>query len=250
MRDTTKEEQVCTKCQVLKQKSEFCLITDSKRGIKKLHSQCKLCRKKKRQENNKAGTLEKKLKREIEKRDQLKFIQENLEVLEETNKICNVCLIEKDIREFSLRTNKGYEKTYRNTVCKLCSHRARNARRNKVRDVARKDFSVTTDCMASIRRDFKHLAKKSKIDIDYSFLTVDWYNLKLEEQNRSCKICQKSVEEVGKRLVVDHCHTTGKVRGLLCSVCNLTIGRLGDDYKGIMIAAQYLFEFENQNDEM
>lgn len=51
--------------------------------------------------------------------------------------------------------------------------------------------------------------------------------LKLHEsQNRQCFICETDIEmfrgTAGGN--IDHCHTTGKVRGILCSACNTTIG--------------------------
>lgn len=53
-----------------------------------------------------------------------------------------------------------------------------------------------------------------------------------------CLIC---CERGGARtLVVDHCHRTGVVRGLLCSKCNTAIGLLGDDHKTILAAAAYV----------
>lgn len=42
------------------------------------------------------------------------------------------------------------------------------------------------------------------------------------------------------RLCVDHCHKTGKVRGLLCRGCNVGIGNLGDDPELVLAAALYL----------
>lgn len=39
---------------------------------------------------------------------------------------------------------------------------------------------------------------------------------------------------------VDHCHSTGKVRGLLCNQCNTALGMLGDDVNRILLLASYL----------
>lgn len=54
-------------------------------------------------------------------------------------------------------------------------------------------------------------------------LTLAQFNAMHREQNGHCKICQSNQI---KRLVVDHCHATGKVRGLLCDACNGFLGKL------------------------
>ena len=53
--------------------------------------------------------------------------------------------------------------------------------------------------------------------------------------NRVCACCGGS-----DRLVVDHCHKTGALRGVLCHACNVGIGWLGDDLEGVMRAVKYL----------
>jgi len=77
-------------------------------------------------------------------------------------------------------------------------------------------------------------------------ITLAQYNAMLEKQSGVCAICQKSEKVIDKRsgktnfLSVDHCHKTGKVRGLLCKECNTGIGKLKDDADLIMKAAKYL----------
>lgn len=70
------------------------------------------------------------------------------------------------------------------------------------------------------------------------------YDRLLNEQSGVCAICERpeSVERGGKSewLSVDHCHTTGKVRGLLCSQCNHAIGKLNDDPELMRRAISYL----------
>ena len=46
--------------------------------------------------------------------------------------------------------------------------------------------------------------------------------------------------EVRERLAVDHCHDTGRVRGLLCSKCNTSIGSLGDPEESAQKVVEYL----------
>jgi len=68
-------------------------------------------------------------------------------------------------------------------------------------------------------------------------LTIDDYDRMLAEQHGRCAICDIEANDSPKgRLQVDHCHTTGKVRGLLCFLCNSAVGKLRDD-SGLMEAA-------------
>lgn len=78
-------------------------------------------------------------------------------------------------------------------------------------------------------------------------ITQDEYDALAKAQNFSCKICGKPAdEEPFGKLAVDHCHDTGRVRGLLCSVCNSGIGKLGDNIEGLEKALEYL---KNENGE-
>jgi len=70
-------------------------------------------------------------------------------------------------------------------------------------------------------------------------LSVDDYNRLSEKQNNVCAICGN---KNGKRihLAVDHNHSTGMVRGLLCTPCNIGIGNLKEKPEIIRSAAAYL----------
>ena len=67
------------------------------------------------------------------------------------------------------------------------------------------------------------------------------YGITLEDYNKmdqNCNICGSSEEGRGFKMNVDHCHDTGKVRGLLCNSCNRGLGLLGED--NLEKAIQYL----------
>lgn len=72
-------------------------------------------------------------------------------------------------------------------------------------------------------------------------LTKDEFNEMLDAQNGICLICPNPAS------VVDHDHKTNKVRGLLCSKCNLGIGYFQDNPELLVKAAEYLKEVENEN---
>lgn len=75
-------------------------------------------------------------------------------------------------------------------------------------------------------------------------LSVQDYAKMFNSQNGVCKICKKPETTIIKNarisLSVDHCHKTGKVRGLLCRHCNNAIGLLWDDPKLLKSALKYL----------
>lgn len=66
-------------------------------------------------------------------------------------------------------------------------------------------------------------------------LSVDDYQNLVSDQNGLCKICSKQ-----DSLVVDHCHETNKIRGLLCSQCNVGLGMFGDSVSTMLLAIDYL----------
>jgi hypothetical protein len=59
----------------------------------------------------------------------------------------------------------------------------------------------------------------------------------LDEQGGVCALCRDPAKE---SLVIDHCHTTGSVRGLLCHHCNVGLGFLRDDPDVMAAAIEYL----------
>lgn len=77
-------------------------------------------------------------------------------------------------------------------------------------------------------RDYKNSVYKCAFGISLD----DYENLQ-KEQNNKCSICNKeetTTNQYGiKKLAVDHNHSTGKVRGLLCAKCNMALGLLNED---------------------
>lgn len=62
----------------------------------------------------------------------------------------------------------------------------------------------------------------------------------LERQGGVCAICKGPQAKPHKHFCVDHDHATGKVRGLLCTPCNKSLGCLKDDPDLIEAAARYV----------
>lgn len=139
-------------------------------------------------------------------------------------KICRICNLEKPLTRFSIR-NK--DTGLLRTECKDCLNIARTKqpryrvwhRENKQRV---KDYMKNYDLGRTYGSDIKE------------------YNRLLTVQNDSCAICN-SKEAKGKgHFHVDHCHLTGKIRGLLCHNCNVGIGHFNDDTQKLLNAIKYL----------
>lgn len=85
--------------------------------------------------------------------------------------------------------------------------------------------------------------KNKELKRKYKFSIVE-YKVLLEKQNGVCAICCKAETRKFKgtivELSVDHCHKTGKVRGLLCTRCNRTLGMFKDSIGLFESAIEYL----------
>lgn len=84
-------------------------------------------------------------------------------------------------------------------------------------------------------------SREANLKHRYGITLVD-YNEMLAEQDSRCKICD--LETTG--LVVDHCHNSGEVRGLLCSNCNKGLGLFKDSPERMERAAQYIIETQGE----
>ncbi len=91
----------------------------------------------------------------------------------------------------------------------------------------------------SHKSEYREINLKSRFGIN----NLQYDNI-LESQNNSCAICKKHKDEFSYHLVVDHCHATGKIRGLLCKKCNLGIGHLDDNIDILKSSISYLEKYK------
>ena len=124
-----------------------------------------------------------------------------------TEKSCSKCGETKPASSFYSR-KRGTSGTY--SACKECLRKARNPR--------------------SVRN--------AQLKNRYGITLVE-YERMLESQAGVCKICGGPPMHRGT-YHVDHCHRTGKVRGLLCHKCNVALGMVGDDTDLLMRLAEYV----------
>jgi hypothetical protein len=114
----------------------------------------------------------------------------------------------------------GIVKARKYSYCSKC----RNAKNDERR---RKNGSEQT------RRRRKNLMQRFK-------MSVEDYASMLESQDNKCSICGKEYISGSKRFAVDHDHSTGLVRGILCSRCNTAIGQFEDNVVLLEGAISYL----------
>lgn len=106
-----------------------------------------------------------------------------------------------------------------------------------------KEKFCSNGCYNQYRKNNKKDPKKLNILYQKKFkygLNEEQYTILINDAQGKCKICKK----VSNRLVVDHCHQSGMVRGLLCDRCNMGLGHFNDSIDILKNCIEYL---ENMN---
>lgn len=88
--------------------------------------------------------------------------------------------------------------------------------------------------------DYALLKKEKRLKRLYG-ISLDQYNMILEAQDFCCDICNDKLELTNYKAVhLDHCHTTGIIRGILCGSCNRGLGAFRDSAAYLKAAFKYL----------
>ena len=133
-------------------------------------------------------------------------------------KVCFNCKVEKPLQDFYKSNTRYYQRE-----CKVCTKDRKNA------------WSKTPEG--------KESSKRTKLKARFG-MSIEQYGSLLLKQNNCCAICGVHEKEFTHKLAVDHCHTTGTIRGLLCKPCNLALGNMMDNPARLRVAALYLEHFE------
>ncbi len=156
------------------------------------------------------------------------------------DKVCKECNFIKPIDDFvvdQIRLDK------RSRICKICQQeKNRDFRKNK-REYHRA-WSAKNRAASRARANQWRLNNPEKVRekgymSKYGITLADFDNLRIS-QRFCCKICSAHETQFDSHLHVDHCHKTGKVRGLLCGPCNKALGLFKDNITSIHNAAEYL----------
>lgn len=136
-----------------------------------------------------------------------------------THKICSECKTEKPYSEFYPYSGPKNLKGGVMTRCKLCDNKrsAEWSRKNSEKVKAR--------------------SRETYLKRSYN-ITKDEFSLMESSRDYKCDICKTK----SKSLHIDHDHATGKVRGLLCLLCNTGLGKFKDNRELLLEAVRYLDE--------
>jgi len=183
----------------------------------------------------------------------------------ETLKKCTKCKILKSISEFSI-DNSRYD-NLKATCNKCCNINTKNWYANnveKARKIANDSYKKRKESISERRKQLRALnpekhkesVKNTKLknSVHYQNLnklaswrragmknmTIEKYEKMFELQKECCAICNIHQSKLKKKLFVDHDHTTGKVRGLLCPQCNSVLGYVNDSIEVLVKMIGYL----------
>lgn len=131
--------------------------------------------------------------------------------------------------------------------CKKCGVIKPNSEFNKKPDDKRirqysSNCKICQSLYAKVRNKSTRTKEKNRIDkLRQNFgLSIEKYNNMLEAQNNKCAICNIDQRDLKRNFDVDHCHKTGKIRGLLCHNCNVAIGLFRENTEVIQNSIEYL----------
>ena len=115
------------------------------------------------------------------------------------------------------------------TVCGACNNKLKGKRKQQERN--RKRIKKKIDDPEGYR--FMRLREK------YEITKEDFHRIK---DQRTCEIC--GGDNGGRTLMLDHCHATGQIRGMLCRGCNHALGHFKDSIELMNAADLYLEAYE------
>lgn len=96
---------------------------------------------------------------------------------------------------------------------------------------------------ANARAYYEKTKRGRTLEVKYG-VPRGWYDATLATQGGKCAVC-RSLTPGGRfqNFHVDHCHASGKVRGLLCNACNHLLGCARDNVQTLRAAARYLTKY-------
>jgi hypothetical protein len=158
-------------------------------------------------------------------------------------KTCSTCKQEKDT---SLFGKNKYSKDSLTSNCLECKNKASREwdKRNKERkSTSNREWYHRVK--AEQPNKFPKQRREAKFKRVYGITTLE-YDEMLQAQDFKCVTCGKEhVDSEKEKLRVDHCHTTQKVRGLLCHHCNVTLGLIKENIEVLEALKSYVLKHQS-----
>lgn len=161
---------------------------------------------------------------------ELEFITRRLTPIEKRELSC----AEKKIRYQAKRYKRKSTPEYRERA------------REKARAYAKTDAGKSANKRRNLRPE-RIRNERSRWLIGHYGIDINAYESMERSQEGKCGICKSPPRDI-KGLCVDHDHSTGAVRALLCGQCNTAIGLLRDDAEIIFAAAEYIKKHREYSD--
>ena len=156
----------------------------------------------------------------------------------------------KAYREANREKAKAYAKAYREAnpeKIKASSRAYKKANPEKIKASSRAYREANKEKIKAYKKANKEQAENCALKYKYN-ITLKERNLMLKKQKKKCKICNVTFSKIKFGLTerttacIDHCHTTNKVRGILCNLCNVGLGSFKDNTEILTNAITYLEE--------
>jgi len=156
-----------------------------------------------------------------------------------TTKRCSYCKQIKPLSEFA---KHRYRKDGHGTVCKICQKKY--CQRENFKITQKRYMQTPEGRTVHRKRTYKYLKRhpqiRRKIYLKSVYkMTIEEYTGLLLKQNGCCAICGKNQSEIGL-FQIDHKHSTGKIRGLLCAKCNWLLGMANENIDILKNAILYI----------
>lgn len=168
------------------------------------------------------------------------------EVIKDNQRICRICQQWKDFSCFG-KSKVGVAGI--KARCRDCENQAARERyangdiyerRKEKKSLYDKQRRLHLKAEGKAKSAEPEIARERMLRRNYGMTPNDYTGMVISQDNK-CAICLISGENVrNQRLVVDHCHASGNVRGLLCPKCNLLLGHAEDSIDRLLRAIDYL----------
>lgn len=181
----------------------------------------------------------------------------------EKKKKCTICNKQTEQLDFVLCKHHGLlsendiKTKNKSKICRFCHRKTASMARNNDREKYNAKIAKDKEANPKKYEEFykNHYKRLKERFGEYHSLnkqcrargiTLQDYADMIDDQQNKCAICLKEetcrdvYHDRARRLSIDHCHATKKVRGLLCQGCNVAIGRFKDDIEIMQRAIDYI----------